>query len=241
MIVRRVLVGVLASVGAFVLSGCELISPTSTYRQKITVELETLDGPKTGSAIVEVSYLEITSSNGGNGNALLGGEAVAIDVAPKKTLFALLGSASGADRSSYQAQLIGDALNAGARAEPPVNFPSGRYGYSVADHKVIGDSRVQLDLPRELYPMLVTFADDKDLTSVMLVEPSDLAARFGAGVKLKRISVAVTDEPVTTGIEKRLIAMGFEKGRGLDRTGIVNANLTLAQRLSYNDFVKGQD
>ena len=241
MIARWALVGVLAGVGAFVLSGCEFLTPTSTYRQRITVELETLDGSKAGSSVVEVSYLEITSSNGGNGNALLGGEAIAIDVAPKKTLFALLGSAPGADLNSYQAQLIGDALNAGARADPPVNFPSSRYGYSVADHKVIGDSGVKLDLPRELYPMLVTFADDKDLTSVMLVEPSDLAAHFGAGVKLKRISVAVTDEPVTTGIEKRLIAMGFEKGRGLDRTGIVSANLTLAQRLSYNDFFKAQE
>jgi hypothetical protein len=50
----------------------------------------------------------------------------------------------------------------------------------------------------------VTFGDIKDPTSVARVDPDDLAASFGAGVKLKAITVEITDDAVTTGIEKRL-------------------------------------
>ena len=57
---------------------------------------------------------------------------------------------------------------------------------------------------RSAYPMLVTFGDLADPTSVAEVDPDDLAATFGEGVKLKRITVELTDDPVTTGIEERL-------------------------------------
>lgn len=53
-------------------------------------------------------------------------------------------------------------------------------------------------------PMLVTFGDLSDPTSMAEVDPDNLAATFGAGVSLKRITVQMTDDPVTTGIEKRL-------------------------------------
>ena len=52
--------------------------------------------------------------------------------------------------------------------------------------------------------MLVTFADRDDPTSVARVDPDDLAASFGEGVKLRRITVQLTDDPVTSGIEERL-------------------------------------
>ena len=53
--------------------------------------------------------------------------------------------------------------------------------------------------------MLVTFEYLADPTSVRRVDPDDLASTFGEGVSLKRITVQVTDDPVTTGIEKRLV------------------------------------
>jgi hypothetical protein len=52
--------------------------------------------------------------------------------------------------------------------------------------------------------MMVTFGDLADPTSVAEVDPDDLAATFGEGVKLKRLTVELTDDPVTTGIEERL-------------------------------------
>lgn len=57
---------------------------------------------------------------------------------------------------------------------------------------------------RSAYPMLVTFGDLGDPTSVARVDPDDLAASFGEGVSLKRVTVELTDDPVTKGIEERL-------------------------------------
>lgn len=57
---------------------------------------------------------------------------------------------------------------------------------------------------RSAYPMLVTFSDLGDPASVERVDPDDLAASFGDGVRLKRVTVQMTDDPVTTGITTRL-------------------------------------
>ena len=54
------------------------------------------------------------------------------------------------------------------------------------------------------YPKLVYFRDIADPTSVEEVDPDNLAASFGPSVRLKRITVLVTNDDVTTGIEKRL-------------------------------------
>ncbi|MEO6202469.1 MAG: hypothetical protein ABIU05_13315 [Nitrospirales bacterium] len=55
------------------------------------------------------------------------------------------------------------------------------------------------DLPRQNYPLLVTFTDINDPKTVQQVDPGNLAATFGPGVSLKRITLEITDEPVTEG------------------------------------------
>jgi hypothetical protein len=54
------------------------------------------------------------------------------------------------------------------------------------------------------YPQLVHFRDVRDPKSVAAVDPAHLDAAFGPGVRLKRITVQVTGDPVTRGIEGRL-------------------------------------
>ena len=56
--------------------------------------------------------------------------------------------------------------------------------------------------------MLVTFGDLSDPTSVEEIDPDDLAATFGEGVRLRRMTVQMTDDPVTSGIEQRLGWLG---------------------------------
>lgn len=55
------------------------------------------------------------------------------------------------------------------------------------------------EVPRNRYPLLVTFTDINDPTTVQRVDPKDLAATFGPGVSLKRITLEITDEKVTEG------------------------------------------
>ena len=88
------------------------------------------------------------------------------------------------------------------------------------------------------YPLLVTFSDMRDHTSVTRVDPANLPASFGPGVRPRRIIVEVTDDDVTSGIDEALRSIGIEKGRGLSRTRVVRASLTLAQQLGYKDFVR---
>lgn len=55
------------------------------------------------------------------------------------------------------------------------------------------------ELASKDYPLLVTFTDITDPTTVNQVDPTNLAATFGPGVSLKRITLQITDEPVTEG------------------------------------------
>lgn len=55
-------------------------------------------------------------------------------------------------------------------------------------------------VPAYQYPMLVTFDDITDPASVKLVDPADLAATFGPGVRLKSVTLEVTNEAVTDGV-----------------------------------------
>ena len=46
---------------------------------------------------------------------------------------------------------------------------------------------------------MVTFSDISNPKTVARVDPDDLAAQFGPGVRLKAVTLAVTEEPVTEG------------------------------------------
>ena len=56
-----------------------------------------------------------------------------------------------------------------------------------------------IDIPSYQYPVLVTFGDLNDPTSIKQVDPNDLAASFGPGYALKKVQLEITSEPVTQG------------------------------------------
>ena len=93
--------------------------------------------------------------------------------------------------------------------------------------------------------MLVTFKDINDPKTVERVDPNNLAEAFGQGVRLARASIEITNEPVTTGIEKRLPWMGWSSEKWIEfaRDGwepmrIHNLNGTV-QSIPRNEFKKG--
>jgi hypothetical protein len=185
MMSRRTVFGVLAGGAAAVLSGCSF---RRSFRYKMTVELETLEGIKIGYAVREVSFS--ARANGGDYGHVRG-DAVAVDLPGAQTLFALLTSGDGDvdyggdTMASLFKQLDRDEIQ--LWPDPP---------------------KTSAPIITNPVPMLVTFRDINDPTSVVRVEPAGMAAIFGPGVTLKRITVEVTDEPVTTGIEARLGWLG---------------------------------
>ncbi|MEP2549784.1 MAG: hypothetical protein ABJH26_00690, partial [Marinomonas sp.] len=179
---------------------------TPSYRYKLTVEVDTPDGIKSGFSVIEVDT-HIASENAIPTPGLLSfkvrGEAAAVDLPNGQTVFALLRSES---EIQWAAKIVPHVvLEVGGKGDERIK----------AQLKAIRSMKGARAIPRTWpkvawieersgYPMLVTFGDLDDPTSVAEVDPDDLSSSFGEGYALKRITVQVTDEAVTTGIEKRL-------------------------------------
>lgn len=204
-LVRLVVLGV----GALLLSGC--LSETETFRYRLTVEVETPQGLRAGSSVIEVEQnLGRSAASPANSQIYrkVRGEAVAVDLPDGQTLYALLRSENNVDWASSIVQALSPSVEGESfeerfdnvlLLEAPVEVPR----VWTEDGLMKGKSA---------YPMLVTFGDEADPTSVERVDPDDLAASFGAGVRLKRITVELTDDPVTRGIEERLAWLKNTRG-----------------------------
>lgn len=173
--------------------------PSGTWRYKMTVTVETPEGIKTGSAVREVTYSNgpkiLPDVAGASWNVK--GEAVVVDMGQGKYLFALLDV-----DGSYQ--IVYDV------------FPY--YGQSARDHiqyykSLTGQKKI---LEKSQYPTMVTFKDIKDPKSVIAVDRANLAGTFGAGVKLKDVTIEMTDDNVTWGVDTYLAWLAGLKGGYLD-------------------------
>jgi len=193
MIARRSFLTIAASLGTSLgLGGCG--GESFSYRYRLSIEVDTPEGVKRGSGVLKVwaaiSYSITGKHLGGDTN----GEAVAVDLGPRGLLFALLKREG---RSGRLDELSGDVmLRAGLTTyenETYVHFT----------REVAAIRGVIEVLPEEL-PMLVRFRDIADPATVEKVDPEHLDVSFGAGVRLKRATIEITSDPVTTGIEKRL-------------------------------------
>lgn len=173
------------------------------YRYRLTVEVDTPEGVRSGSSVIEVEQSMGRTAMSGFGkriNRRARGEAVSVDLPDGRTLFALLRSEDDVDWASAVMQTAAPEIAGESFEEKFDNM------LLIKGEKV---------LPRHWppysgglvisgYPMLVTFGDIDDPASVETVDPDDLAATFGEGVSLRRITVQLTNDPVTTGIEQRL-------------------------------------
>ena len=219
-------------------SACSRSDEAPDYSYRLTVEVETPEGLRRGSSVIQVRQ-RLGRSAVSPGNSSVSrrayGEAVAVDLPGGRTLFALL------------------------RSEQEVDWAASVMQYAAP--KFVGeDFEEQLDnmllikgevtLPRYWppfagglrmtgYPMLVTFGDIADPTSVTRVDPDDLAVTFGEGVSLRRITVEITDDPVTTGIEERLGWINEFRHKHFDGSSVVSDDLTaddLRAHLSSGSF-----
>lgn len=197
--------------GALLLSGCFAEDTAPDYRYRLTVEVETPEGLKTGSSVIEVQMMKMRPAMHPSGIGLSSkarGEAVAVELPNGQTLYALLRSENKVDWASDIVYAMAPRREKStpdeAMAERFVWLRHNREVITLPQYRVVAKGAMQLDG----WPMLVTFEDETDPTSVARVEPDDLAASFGGGVSLRRITVELTDDPVTTGIKERLAWFG---------------------------------
>ena len=165
------------------------------------------------------------------------GEAVAVDLPGGRTLFALLQSKDDVEWAA-RAMLMASPKVTGESWEQRFDDMQGLRGEQTIPRRWPHE-RGRKD--SSAYPMLVTFGDLADPASVALVDPDNLAASFGEGYALKRISVMLTDDPVTEGIGERLGWLSDYYDKMLDGNSIntIKAENRLANDLSQADFSRG--
>lgn len=187
---------------AVLLAGCGSLFPPS-YRFRMTVQIDTPQGLRTGSSVLEVSsQLQNLPGRGVTPLTMLTGEAVAVDPSEGRTLFALIGELSnGGNLGQEITELF----------EPDVR---GSEAFVASVKKLARSDQVgrNVIISPEQYPKLVTFRDSRDATSIEVIDPGNAAGSFGPGTTLRRITVTITHDDVTTGIEDRL--PWLEKQRG---------------------------
>jgi len=177
------------------------------WRYKMTVEVETPEGTKTGAAVWEVSnaYSSLVPDFPEAGNpAEVKGEAVVVDLGERGVLFALISSQLTSE--FYKVFPVPDG--------GPTTVKGIQYYRSLKP----GTSA---PLPEKQWPKMVTFEDMDNPKSVALVRGSTFNTEtqeyeqvdrmeelFGEGVRLKSITFEITDEPVTWAVVDEYLPEG---------------------------------
>lgn len=184
--------------------------PSGTWRYKMTVEVETPEGVKTGSAVREVSIQltpKLTPET--KPKIKLQGEAVVVDLGTRGLVFALIkGFKVGVDHGKL---LPFYAFNFEGT---PISRAGLRYFSNL--HGEIAE------LKPDLHPFFVRFrniSDPKTVEYLIDLEncPSDHSGKknfcqdgdhfekaFGAGVKLKSVVIEMTKDSITQEVDKYL-------------------------------------
>lgn len=194
---KKLLVGL--CLAAVIAGGMKIASEYApkSVRYKITVLVDTPEGPRSGSSVLEFTTTKnlIALPESHSVSQTMRGEAVIVELPGNQTLFALLRQ----DGTRDIGELIGRTL-----------YPDGRQR---AVERTAGDLPVQMNrwlviggrhLNEPGIPMLVRFRDINDPKTVEKVDPGNLEASFGPDMKLKAITVQVTTEPVMHRIAQRL-------------------------------------
>jgi hypothetical protein len=129
--IRRWVVGIGLAAGMLTLGGCDLFYPSETIRYRMTVDVSTPEGLRSGSSVLESTITGGTPIGDASGIQFdLRGEAVAVPLPNGKVLFALLRPASGGDAGIYHANLMQSAACGEGRpsAQPDPALGSTRPG-----------------------------------------------------------------------------------------------------------------
>ncbi|MCL6284804.1 hypothetical protein M3P21_14805 [Ruegeria sp. 2012CJ41-6] len=205
------------------------------WHQKLVLYLDTPTGPMTASSVIRVDFtgarawMQQMDSN----HTDLTGEAVVADLGGRY-LFALIEEGAG--------KLIWLILS---------NENEDVGGFKESIRRVERQAE-PLEVPRKLWPQMVTFGDIHDPKTVQLVDPHDLAASFGPGYAIRRLTIQVTEEPVTQGrVEAVLSASFFRTIAKNMKAALRRASearkrgenepyfRTLASEITRNEFIRG--
>ena len=165
----------------------KLSYPTYTYRYRMTVEVIVDGVMRSGSSVVEIKIQ--TQPAAGSVPPIypyVSGEAVVVDLGNGRNLFALLADGSNANGVDYAYYVVPKVFDIQDLAKLP---------------KLHGTREIFPSYP----PAFVTFKNLDDPSSARVVNPETFESEFGRNVRLNRVWIEMTNEPVTKGlVEKKL-------------------------------------
>ena len=195
-----ILVGIVVLVVVFVLSGFQHIH----VRYRVTVEVQDGEQIRMGSSIIDASYdiePDYVTWSGPNTYVRVEGYAPTVDLGEKGLLFLTFQDAERTvdemtERNEQWRCVFGDigCLPSAAYRTPIINRP-------FSERKTTLEQLLRQSGPREVpfivLPRLVRFRDVDGGHKLVPVSPNDLAASFGPGLQLKRVTLELANDPIT--------------------------------------------
>jgi hypothetical protein len=199
--------------------------PTYSHRYRMTVEVDTPQGVRTGSSVIEVvrrDYGWVPIRPGPRHSFEVRGEAAFVDIGAGRNIIALMAHDAHAQDVDQMVSLVVEA-----------------YGHFKWDEDAwAGRKTMQgpVDLKPPLIPTLITFSDLTDPATAQVVyatqivetrdergnlrrDPRVVVDRFsevlGADVRFRRAWIQTTNDPVSSGIEAKLGWLARMKAEGL--------------------------
>jgi hypothetical protein len=228
---RNLLSSSLFASGIIALGGCGRNRVSLRYR--LTVEVDTPEGLKSGFSVIEIYGSENPNWVNPEGRGSRGshkGEAVYVELPNGQNLFALLRTRElQPDATEYPLYAFEDKFLVPTKnwSESIETMKSwrGQVAEMTSTITFLGSEKTVRVLPG-----FASFADINNPSSVRKVLPFDFAAVFGAGYNLRRVTVTVTDEPIT----RRILTM-LPWLKGLDAGGPVCPRPAGMNNMQWNE------
>ncbi len=242
---------------ATLLAGC---GKSASVNYRMIVELDDAGVVRQGSSVWRFKITENVPLGGPSFKPEFWGEAISVDIPGKGILFVLpIGrSVEGNLRGNNPEMLPEQKFGKDVERETGGNYTGDRRlkWLNTISSQYIGRTK-SLECPNffESYAsrtkdrltsdclFMVRFRDISNPATVEAVDPANLEASFGPGVRLRRILIQITDDDITTGIETKLppLLEYREKrlkfsGRSIDARPDPNIAHTLADQLSPSAF-----
>lgn len=171
-----------------------------SYRYRLTVEVETPEGIRSGSSVIEVRTWLAGPNTVPNPNVIRtreNGEAVTIALGSRGKLYALLRSGNFMD---WPGRVAIPPLTT-KRVDPQLyrraEIESAR---SLKGVREISKVRLSASHEMQNWPDLVRFEDESRPDTIKWVDPTKLDSIFGRGYAVRRVTIQIVEAPVTRSI-----------------------------------------
>lgn len=179
---------------SLMLSACG--GPDASYRYKLTVTVDTPDGAKIGSNVVQIDYYNVSFPMSGESHHVYG-QALYLDTGAKPLVVLL----SRAKFSGGNHWMEDDPVAVVARL--CLGKEDGVSSF-IESAKQFGSCQGVYPLEFDDMPDMVTFDDPKDPNTGRPVNPRNPAEALGPGVSLRSVTIQITNESITKEVDEQL-------------------------------------